>query len=298
MRRFEFGACAGVLLALGCGGMDTARHELAASNGLVLNGLVINGLPNNGLTTNGLASSGLVQAALGSAEFGNWFTANDESFSNMVMTYVVKCAALAGTSLTWTSPSTSTTYTWVGELGLAPYWAGGSPIREDEQQLVTACLAASVNKFYLHVTVSLLGRTAAGALIPVGAGELETYSQREACFFGNLFNGAGALVGPDAVLPPQQSSVRACSLHPQSAGESVECPPMVYTASCASLCTFDPVNAQYTECTYMGTQYRPITTRIRPQDIYLCGDGICQVSESCGTGNTYSSCQADCGTCP
>lgn len=309
VRRVVVKVTAGLLLVLaaGCGAPSpegggelagVARGAMKADNGLVLNGIVVNGLSNNGLTTNGLASRGLVPSALDDLEFINWFNSNAESFSDMVMYYLVRCAAPAGTSLSWTNPSSATAFTWSGELGLAPYWTSGAPIREDEQQLVTACLAASVNKFGVHVSVSLLGRTAGGALIPVGAGELEAYSQREACFFGNLFNGDGALVGTDAALAPQHSSSRACGIHSQPAGDSIACSPMIYTSSCASLCTFDPVNQQYTECTYNGRQYKPLTSRIQPQDVYLCGDGVCQISERCGTGNTYDSCEADCGACP
>lgn len=42
--------------------------------------------------------------------------------------------------------------------------------------------------------------------------------------------------------------------------------------------------------------YRAITTRIRTQEINFRGDGICQVSESCGTRNSPDKC-IDCGLC-
>jgi len=53
----------------------------------------------------------------------------------------------------------------------------------------------------------------------------------------------------------------------------------------------------YTSCTYQGRTWRPLTTRLREQDIYTCGDGTCQPTESCGTSNRYDSCKKDCGTC-
>jgi hypothetical protein len=66
---------------------------------------------------------------------------------------------------------------------------------------------------------------------------------------------------------------------------------------CAALCrkvrASDPY---YASCTYEGVAYEPITTRIDQASIYRCGDGVCQPSESCGTGNEYDNC-SDCGAC-
>jgi hypothetical protein len=67
--------------------------------------------------------------------------------------------------------------------------------------------------------------------------------------------------------------------------------------SCSTYCTKDSTNTFYTSCTYNGTTYRPITTRMKSSDIYTCGDGVCQATEHCGTGTTPSSCAADCGSC-
>ena len=47
-----------------------------------------------------------------------------------------------------------------------------------------------------------------------------------------------------------------------------------------------------------GIQYKVLTTRLRPSDVYTCGDGVCQVSEHCGTGQTADNCGLDCGPCP
>ena len=40
-----------------------------------------------------------------------------------------------------------------------------------------------------------------------------------------------------------------------------------------------------------------MTTRLRAQEIVVCGDGICQPSESCGSSNRYDDCALDCGPC-
>jgi hypothetical protein len=145
----------------------------------------------------------------------------------------------------------------------------------------------------------MLGQDALGNALPILLGELTTYSAREACFFGNLFNGDGAFAGNDhAVLSASQSSIRACGLSSQSSGASVECPPIVHTGMCAAECTFDLVGQRYTQCTYGGKTYVPMTTRLQPSQIYTCGDGVCQLSERCGIGITYDNCFLDCGTCP
>jgi hypothetical protein len=44
--------------------------------------------------------------------------------------------------------------------------------------------------------------------------------------------------------------------------------------------------------------YLPLTTRLRPQDVFTCGDGQCQISESCGTSYQYFNCRPDCDACP
>ena len=312
--RWRWGARGAARLAFlvfvsGCGAPPPPRepeHEvrlgevgnaLSTGNGLITNGLITNGLATNGLITNGLAINGLTDDALANSTFADWFDSNTSSLSNSIMQHVVRCAVPEGQHRSWTRLD-SQTYTWDGTLGLAPNWASGQPITETEQQLVSACMAALVNKFGVHVSISILGETALGTLIPLQDDELSMYSEREACFFGNLFNGEGLFVGNDhGNLNSRESSVRACGMGSQSSGTSVECPPIVHIGSCSSLCSANDSNTRYVRCTYNGKEYRPLTTRLRPRDIYTCGDGICQISESCGTGNTYDNCELDCGPC-
>ncbi|HYO74429.1 MAG TPA: hypothetical protein VEU33_50975 [Archangium sp.] len=59
----------------------------------------------------------------------------------------------------------------------------------------------------------------------------------------------------------------------------------------------DPTHTGYVSCRHNGTTYLPLTTRMRDEDIYRCGDGVCQFTESCGTGRTYDNCRLDCGRC-
>jgi hypothetical protein len=293
----------------GCGSADVPDASPDASPGDALgvvlaaeqtdNGLSTNGLSTNGLSTNGLSTNGLSTNGLSTNGFKTWFN-QDVTTANAVMQYVVKCAVPAGQTRSFTNPLTGVTYTWAGSLGLAPAWAGGASPTELEQEVVSACLAAHTNKYGIHIPISVQGRTAQGTPIPYTSSELSTYSEQEACFFGNLFDGTGIFAANDrAYLSPSESTTRACGL--SSSATDSDCPPIVHLGSCESLCeragtTSDP-KPYYLRCTYGGKNYRPIATRIRPQEIYRCGDGTCQFTEKCGTGTAYNNCQADCGTC-
>lgn len=289
--------------------IGSSALALFSENGLVTNGLVTNGLVTNGLATNGLAMAGPLTNGLGahglsatglaSPEFINWFNSNPQDYSDMVMRYVVGCAVPRGQTLSWTNPNYATAYSWPGVLGMAPGWASGDPITELEQQLVSACMGALANKFGVHVQISALSRNGQGVPLPIDPGELTLHSVREACFFGNLFTGDGVFAASDhAALGPGESSVRACGLSSQASGASLECPPIVHTGLCATQCSFDVVGMRYTQCVYNGKAYAPMTTRLQPSQIYMCGDGVCQISERCGTGITYDNCGLDCGACP
>jgi hypothetical protein len=291
-----------VWLTMACGPVDPSSsnpselgqepQELQAANGLSANGLSANGLSANGLSANGLSANGL------SAEsFKLWFQ-SDPALASSVMRYLVHCAVPAGQTRSYTDAVTGQTYTWSGGMGLAPDWASGKAPTVTEQQVVSACLAAHVNKYGAHVSISLLGRDAKGRVIPYTYEELATHSRKEACLFGNLFAGQGIFVGSDrGNLSARESSTRACTISSSSGGTLADCPPLVSVGSCTTWCTLDASRTYYTSCTYNGITYRPITTRLREEDIYLCGDGTCQVTESCGTSNQYDNCGLDCGTC-
>jgi hypothetical protein len=309
MTRLDHTARAALILGLtallaACGPDDRApasglgHAALTEANGLTPNGLARNGLARNGLARNGLARNGLARNGLLSADFQTWF-AGDPATSAAVMTYVVRCAVPAGQSLSYTSPTTGITYTWSGSLGLAPGWASGLPATIPEEQVVSACLAAHVNKYGMHVTMSVQGLGATGIPIPVGKKELDTYAQREGCFFGNLFEDEGVYVGIDHdIWDASYSSARACAFDIFGIGPSADCPPINNVGPCHLICKEDPAGDFYSSC---GTwtngawrTYAPITTRILPADVYRCGDGVCQFTESCGTGTTAASCAADC----
>ena len=136
---------------------------------------------------------------------------------------------------------------------MAPAWSNGSPVALEEQQVVSACLGALVNKYGRSVLISILGSTAQGQPIPATPSELDSFTIREGCFFGNLFNGEGLFVGNDqGLLPPAQSSLRACAL----AGPNA-CPPLTHLGSCHASCQQDSTGSYFTRCTYKGSPTIP-----------------------------------------
>ena len=103
--------------------------------------------------------------------------------------------------------------------------------------------------------------------------------------------------GSQLSLKPHQTSPRACAAD-YAGNRDPNCAPIIRVDDCASLCTPDSTKTYYTQCTYNGKSYHPLATRMQSQDINLCGDGVCQFTESCGTSNGPGSCQKDCGACP
>ncbi|WP_244221600.1 hypothetical protein [Corallococcus exercitus] len=301
--------CLGLLLgAGGCVGSEedaqpppepgTLSQEVLTTNGLSTNGLSTNGLSTNGLSTNGLSTNGLSTNGLAATSFTAWFNGNASvTYSDMVMKYVVACALPAGQTRVWTNPTTGVTYTWPGRLGLATAWAQGAAATVAEQQRLSACLAAHVNKLGVSVPISVRGRDSTGGAIPMASNEAADYPEKEACFFGNLFTTEGIFVGNDRVLRRDESTTRGCALSARGTGEDTGCAPLQHVGQCATLCTRDATHTFWERCVINGISYQPITTQLRSQDIYSCGDGTCQVTESCGTGKTYDSCASDCSTC-
>jgi len=293
--------------------LDTApagpRQAGIITNGIITNGIITNGIITNGLSrtstlSNGLATHGLGPQGLATSAFAAWFRAYPEADASMAMRYVVACAVPSGEQRTWRNPETGTHFTWEGGLGLAPDWAQGHPVSVAEQQLVSACLAAMVNKYGVHVPVSVRGKDARGQDIAAAPGE-EAFTVREAAFFGNLFTDEGLFVCNDRlVLAHQESSARACGLSSREYGRSEACPPLMHAGLCPRVCEKGRGSNKgaYESCTVGGKEYLTVTTRLREQDIYRCGDGVCQVSESCddsrvGVGRTADQCFADCGRC-
>jgi len=294
------------VLMLGCNAMPEGEgvetggvtQGLESTNGLDINGISTLGISTNGISTNGISTNGISTNGLNAAEFVTWFNVGSNGYGATIMKYIVRCAYPSGSSLAWTNPLTGTSYVWPGNLGLTPHWAAGNPATEVELQLISACLAAHVNRYGQEVEISILGRNSEGTAIPLGPTELTDFSVREGCFFGDLTTSLGVHSGSDRVSSSTESSLRACALSSQTPGAAGLCAPMVYEGSCSALnCVLDSTGTWYETCYLNGKAYRPLTTRVKPSVVYQCGDGVCQSTEQCGTGNTPDSCMADCGKC-
>ena len=246
--------------ASGCepeGSMEAVALETQSAEVESLNGLTANGLSANGLSANGLSTSA----------FTAWFSTNP-ALADMVMRYLVRCAVPAGETRSYTDTQTGQSHTWNGVLGLAPGWASGAPANIGEQQVITACMMAHVNRYGLSIPISVLGRDALAALIPIAPNELETYSVREACFFGNLFNQQGLFFGVDRhVSDEAQYLTRACAgMEDADGSSSTRCAPLRYVGGCSQSCAPDPRGPFYSLCLRNGVIYRAITTRMRQAD--------------------------------
>ena len=276
----------------------TVEQASASLNGLSFNGLSFNGMSSNGLSFNGLSFNGLSSQGLSSAQFAAWFQTNP-TLADMVMRYVVRCAVPVGQTRSYWNPTTARTHTWAGLLGLAPDWADGQRATTTEQQVVSACLAAHTTTSGNTMAISVLGLNGRGQTIPYSSLELSGFSEHEACFFGNLFTDEGIYVASDqGLLRGSQSSPRGCALSPGPLQRVEEnCPPIVPLSSCDVYCDSNLLKPYRSHCTYKGRSYRPITTRLRTADVFHCGDGVCQYTESCGLGTSYRSCLHDCGPC-
>jgi len=144
------------------------------------NRLATNKLSSNRLATNRLATNSLSNAAL-TAQPSLIETADGRE----VFWYVVACALPAGSSVT-VQDSTGHSYTFWGEIGLAPGWETATPTIAD-RHWVTACLLARTNYYGVEVQISMRGSHPALATTLT---ETSTFKVAEGGFYGDLFDTA------------------------------------------------------------------------------------------------------------
>jgi hypothetical protein len=186
----KYGSLSGMVLvglsslavaAAGCGELEGEEngegvHSLIKTdNGLtVINGLTtINGLASgNGLSTinglatvNGLASAnGLMTSAAG----------------RNTVTYLVRCALPAGITLV-KKDQYGTSYSFPGEMGLAPQWRDGS-CDTACQEKISSCMLAHINTAGVHVPLWVVSQDPS-----VGWKLNPLFPNQEGSFFGNIF---------------------------------------------------------------------------------------------------------------
>lgn len=206
-------------------------------NGLVFNGLVFNGLVFNGLVFNGLTDNGLVFNGLGPDGVNAGLLADPAS--RQFLQYVVSCALDDQQSLSFTAGGTS--YTFSGELGLAPQWGTAHGSCDGScQRWVSACVLARVDAAGVDREISVRGPNP--ALFPTWT-ELTHYTRREATYFGNLF-----VPGQPRFLclsPGQSEDQRVC-------GDSLSECPMAVEGSCARDCAGRGLFGEFDLCSDAG----------------------------------------------
>jgi hypothetical protein len=148
-------------------------------NGLSLtNGLSGNGLSGNGLSGNGLSGNGLLMNPLktGILSTGSMMNTTD---GRTTMGYIVRCALASGKTIT-AKDSGGTSYSFPGQIGVAPEWETGT-CGTTCQERMSACLLAHVNTSGVHIPIWLDGEGA------IGWGQNTSYPYQEGSFFGNIF---------------------------------------------------------------------------------------------------------------
>lgn len=153
-----------------------ATNGLKSVNGLSsTNGLdAMNGLKSvNGLSsTNGLKSVNGLQSGVG-------LMTSDGG--RETIKYLVRCALPTGQSVT-KKDQNGKSYTFNGQIGVAPEWADGA-CNKDCQESVSACLLAHVNTTGQNISLWLDGN-----MPGVGWGQSTGHPYEEGSFFGNLFS--------------------------------------------------------------------------------------------------------------
>jgi hypothetical protein len=103
--------------------------------------------------------------------------------------YLVRCALAAGDSIT-AQDQNGASYTFPGQLGLAPGWKTGG-CDATCQRAISSCMLAHVNTTGIHIPLWLVSPNPA-----IGWGTDPQYPNREGTFFGNIFapNAASGVV--------------------------------------------------------------------------------------------------------
>jgi hypothetical protein len=164
----------------GCGEVPDGQAGLEVDALTSDNGLrAVNGLKaHNGLDAgSGLAlGSGLRTPAGLQSTTGLMTTADGRT----TVAYLVRCALPAGHTITKTD-QLGASYTFTGEIGLAPEWESGT-CGQSCQMWVSACMLSLVNTTGMHYPVWMVGQNPA-----LGWGTNPAYPFQEGSFFGNIF---------------------------------------------------------------------------------------------------------------
>jgi hypothetical protein len=206
------------LSAAGClGSLEEEEEEHLASVGqqtVTANALTANALTANALTANALRS---------------------DPNAREVLKYIASCALPAGKKIDLTLDGV--TYTFIGEIGLAPYWGENNGYCYGScVDWVSACVLSRVN--YLGQTMSISIRGSQIALSSTAA-EQQTYLQREATYYGDIFSSPQERY---ACLSPGKTEI------PRVCGPSVDGCVMTVTGACDQTCDSEAGDGSFPRC--------------------------------------------------
>jgi hypothetical protein len=198
--------------------VGTAHQDSIALNSLALNSLALNSLALNSLALNGLEHS------------------LEDPGNRDVFKYVVGCALPVSESLTLTVQGVS--YTFNGELGLAPEWGEEDGSCGDScQQWVSACVIARTDFLGQAKLISLRGDNPG---LQTTASERSAYSSGEAAYYGDIFDHHHLRLY--ACLYPGQAQIpRVCGPSIASCGVDV-------VGSCDQVCGKQRADGSFSNC--------------------------------------------------
>ncbi|WP_437618347.1 hypothetical protein [Sorangium sp. So ce1151] len=236
------------------------QSAIESDNGFLPNALNTNALNTNALNMAALETHALNATALSAGELASLQNPGPNgALARDLMRYIVGCALRSNQTLSfsWTD-TTGVVHPEVyrGELGIAHWWATAS-ISNDTftQRQISACVAARVNWYGVHVMVSL--RNSETASMGSSTTERQTYTVREGAFWGNLFASppyVRSCYSPDGVARARQLQ-RDCAaghlgVNPSTGAPTVQqCGPMTIVGSCDTVCNrVDPNGDFYAGC--------------------------------------------------
>ena len=159
--------------------VDSVQEGVETSNALTNNALTNNALTNNALTNNALTNNALTNNSLNTGAIN---ASLSDPNARAVLKYIVSCALPRTGQVDFTVDAVS--YTYEGELGLAPQWANTGVCNTACQELVSACVMSRVDYLGEKVLISLRGKTPA---LDASGSEQAAYNVAEGAYYGNIF---------------------------------------------------------------------------------------------------------------
>jgi hypothetical protein len=215
-----------------------AYQSVVTDNALTDNALTDNALTDNALTDNALTDNALTDNAL----TDNALTDNALTDPNAreLFKYIVSCALPESAHVNVTVEGV--TYTFDGELGLAPEWGKEHGSCDDEcRSWVSACVISRLDYLGEAVKISVRGKNPA---LKSTHDERADYSHIEATYYGNIFSEDQKIF---ACLPPGKTDIpRVCGPDLQSCVVKVQ-------GNCEDLCGKRRSDGSYPDCREAGT---------------------------------------------